>query len=123
MPTDSLIDAQDILLDAPNLPRWGILGASRVAEQRFMPAVVLLIASESRVAYPGQYITGIYSHSQARAQGVADRSGIEYATDDLQSLLARPDIQLIYVSSQPGAMRPRSRKRYSPASTCCARRP
>ncbi len=67
--------------------RWGVLGTSRIAEQKVIPAIV---ASSN-----GQIVA--VSSGSGRAAEYAGRLGIPIAYDDHQALLADPDIDAVYI--------------------------
>jgi 1,5-anhydro-D-fructose reductase (1,5-anhydro-D-mannitol-forming) len=70
--------------------RWGLIGASDIADTRMIPAINA--RAESRV-------TAIYSHSPERAAGLANRHAIPTVHHELASLLADPQVDVIYISS------------------------
>ncbi len=69
--------------------RWGLIGASTIAEQHLIGA---LRANGCEVA-------AVMSTGAARAQEIADRHGIARSGSDLAALLASPDIDAVYISS------------------------
>ncbi len=69
--------------------RWGLIGASDIAATRMIPAM--------RAA--GQEVLACVSSSAEHAASYADRNGIKHATSDLDSMLARDDIDAVYISS------------------------
>lgn len=69
--------------------RWGFIGASTVAHEHMVNAVRLA----------GHEVAAIASGSLARAQAFAAEHGIGFATDSVDTLLARPDVEAVYISS------------------------
>lgn len=69
--------------------RWGLIGGSDIAATRMIPAL--------RAA--GQTPVAVSSSSPARAELFARAQGIEHACADVESLLARDDIDAVYISS------------------------
>lgn len=69
--------------------RWGLIGASTIAEQHMIGAL--------RAA--GQDVGAVVSTTKARAVDFAARNGIAVAGDDLAALLADPAIGAVYISS------------------------
>lgn len=76
----------------PPALRWGVVGASDIAETRMIPAL-------NRC---GQTVQGVYSSSRTHAEEYAGRNGIESVYDDLELMLERPDIDAVYISSANG---------------------
>jgi len=73
-------------------PGWAVIGASRVASRRMIPAI--------RRHADGQ-ILAIHSHNAARARTFADVHYIPHAFTDLDQMLSRFDIGFVYVGSHP----------------------
>ncbi len=69
--------------------RWGLIGASSIAETHMIGA---LRAEEQEIA-------AVASTSAARATAFAAAQGIATATDDVAQLLADPAIRAVYISS------------------------
>jgi 1,5-anhydro-D-fructose reductase (1,5-anhydro-D-mannitol-forming) len=69
--------------------RWGLIGASTIAEQHMINAL--------RAA--GQDVAAVVSTTRSRAEDFAARNGIAAAGDDLAELLADPTISAVYISS------------------------
>jgi predicted dehydrogenase len=70
--------------------RWGVIGAAGIAHA-FVPGVQ---------KYTGQQIVAVASRTPGKAQAFAAEYGID-AHDDYESLLAREDIDVIYVATLP----------------------
>lgn len=66
---------------------WGVLSTAKIATQKVIPAMQL-----------GQHaaVTAIASRDSARAQEVAQRSGVEKSYGSYEDLLADPEIDVIY---------------------------
>lgn len=69
--------------------RWGFIGASTVAHEHMVNAVRLA----------GHEVAAVASGSRERAQQFAAEHGIAFATDSVEVLLARPDVEAVYISS------------------------
>jgi predicted dehydrogenase len=68
--------------------RWGILGCAKIAERQVVPAMQL---AESCV------VTAIASRDLARAEAAAERLGIPVALGTYEELLARDDVDAVYI--------------------------
>jgi 1,5-anhydro-D-fructose reductase (1,5-anhydro-D-mannitol-forming) len=75
--------------DRERAVRWGFIGASTVAHEHMVNAVRLA----------GHEVVGLASGSRERAQQFAAEHGIAFATDSVDALLARPDVEAVYISS------------------------
>lgn len=69
--------------------RWGLIGGSDIAATRMIPAMRAVDQAPVAVA----------SSSPQRAEVFADRQNIEVACRDVDELLARDDIDAVYMSS------------------------
>lgn len=69
--------------------RWGFIGASTIAHEHMVNAVRLA----------GQEVAAIASGSRERAAQFAAEHGIAFATDSVDALVARPDVDAVYISS------------------------
>ena len=69
---------------------WGLIGASDIARTRMIAAIR---------AQGDSAVVGVMSSSSERAQQYAAENGIPYATDALDALLARPDVDIVYIST------------------------
>ncbi len=69
--------------------RWGLIGASTIAEAHVIPAL----------RRHGGTILAVASTTAARAAAFAAAQGIPKGTDDLAGLLADPAIEAVYISS------------------------
>lgn len=69
--------------------RWGLVGASTIAEAHMVPAI----------RATGGTVVMVASTTAARARDFAARNRILMATDDLGALLGRADIDAVYISS------------------------
>ena len=72
----------------PRAIRWGLLGASDVAETRMIPAMRRL----------GHEVVAVASASADRAAAYASRNGIP-ASGSVAEIVARDDIDAVYISS------------------------
>jgi 1,5-anhydro-D-fructose reductase (1,5-anhydro-D-mannitol-forming) len=69
--------------------RWGLIGASTIAEQHMIGALRSL----------GQDIAAVVSGNAARASAFARDHGIDWQGLDLDAMLALPGIDAVYISS------------------------
>ena len=69
--------------------RWDFIGASTVAHEHMVNAVRLA----------GHELVGIASGSSERATRFAAEHGIVFATDSVDALLARAEVEAVYISS------------------------
>ena len=69
--------------------RWGLIGASTIAEQFMIGAL----------RDEGHEIAAVHSATPARASAFAAAQGIPVATSDLAALLAVPGLEAVYISS------------------------
>ncbi len=70
--------------------RWGILGTGWVVENSFMPAI--------RELGPTHVVRAVASRTAAQARAFARQEGIQDAVEGYESLLERPDIDVVYVA-------------------------
>ena len=77
--------------------RWGLVGASDIAETRLIPAMRRL----------GHDVVAVASGSPDRAASFADRNGIP-ASGSVDEILARDDIDAVYISSTNEHHRPQT---------------
>src|SRR6476620_11060095 len=71
------------------LMRWGLIGGSDIAATRMVPAMHAL----------GQPITAVASSTRARAEVFATAHEIPSAAADVDALLAREDVDAVYIST------------------------
>ncbi|MFL5759348.1 MAG: Gfo/Idh/MocA family protein [Thermomicrobiales bacterium] len=69
---------------------WGLIGASNVARGRMIPA----IASD-----PNSHVAGIVSSDPARARAFAAEASIPRVYNDIDELLADPEVDIVYIST------------------------
>ena len=80
---------------------WALLGASRVAEQFLIPALRTQPHPSGQPGRGGARIVGVYSHSPRGGNAFAVHNRLVRAYENLDELLARNDVDAVYVSSQP----------------------
>ncbi len=92
----------------PDLPSaetlgWGVIGASAVAAEEFVPALRSLptLADSRRYPAPDRSILGIFSHSEHRARSFASQHSIAHLFLNLADLLAQSSIHCVYVCNHP----------------------
>ncbi|MDZ4277751.1 MAG: Gfo/Idh/MocA family oxidoreductase, partial [Dehalococcoidia bacterium] len=73
-----------------NILRVAVLGAASFAEEAHIPDIN---------AHPRGQVVALYSRSLAKAQEMAERTGVPDATDDLEALLSRSDIDAVTIVS------------------------
>ncbi len=69
--------------------RWGLLGASRILQRAILPAIQTA---------PGQTALALAARDPARARATAAAFGIPHPCETYADLLARPDIDAVYIS-------------------------
>ncbi len=69
--------------------RWGLIGASDIAATRILPALRAV----------GHQAVSVYSSSLQRGRAYAQAQGIASAAGELGELLARDDVDAVYVST------------------------
>ncbi|MFE0508443.1 Gfo/Idh/MocA family protein [Streptomyces sp. NPDC058964] len=69
--------------------RWGLIGASDIAATRMVPAMRRL----------GHDVTALCSSSRMRATAWAGAHGVPHSTTSVEALLARDDIDAVYIST------------------------
>ncbi|MBB4121157.1 Gfo/Idh/MocA family protein [Martelella radicis] len=70
--------------------KWGLVGASTIASEHMIGAIR---------AQAGHTVEAVLSSSAERGQAFATRNGIPHAFTDLETLLARPEIGAVYIST------------------------
>lgn len=75
----------------PSTPnyRWAVIGTGGMADQ---------FVTDARHGSGGRFVA-VCSRSQQSAQAFADRHGLEQAYADLDTMLARDDIDVVYIAS------------------------
>lgn len=76
-------------MTGPASLKWGLIGASDIAETRMLPAL----------RRTGHRVVAVQSGSPAHAETYASRNGIAIAVTELSHLLERTDIDAVYLSS------------------------
>jgi 1,5-anhydro-D-fructose reductase (1,5-anhydro-D-mannitol-forming) len=69
--------------------RWGLIGASDIADTRVIPALREL----------GHVVVGVVSSSAERAAAYAHANSIDWGTTDSEALLGRDDVDAVYIST------------------------
>ena len=92
--------------------RWGLIGASDIAETRMILAINGLDDSE---------VVAVASSRPGRAAGYAQRNGIPKPYDSVDSLLADPDVDAVYISTTTSTTRTRRWPLPALASTSCVK--
>ncbi|WP_129661143.1 Gfo/Idh/MocA family protein [Rothia halotolerans] len=75
-------------MDAPAL-RWGVIGPGNIAGS----------FAESLRRHTRQWLTAVASRSRGRAEGFAERFGVERYFADYADLAASPDVDVVYIST------------------------
>jgi 1,5-anhydro-D-fructose reductase (1,5-anhydro-D-mannitol-forming) len=70
-------------------PRWGLIGASDIAATRMVPAMRRL----------GHDVNAVCGSSAPRTTAWAAAHGVPHATTSVEALLARDDIDAVYIST------------------------
>jgi len=74
--------------------RWGILGCGDVTERKSGPA--LQKAS-------GSQLVAVMRRDASKAQDYARRHNVPFWTNDADALINRPDVDIVYIATPPGA--------------------
>ncbi|RYX83286.1 Gfo/Idh/MocA family oxidoreductase [bacterium] len=74
--------------------RWGILGCGDVCEVKSGPAFQNAENSE---------LVAVMRRDGAKAQDFAARHGVPFWTNDADELIARPDVDAVYIATPPGS--------------------
>ncbi len=80
---------------------WALLGASRVAQQFFIPALAAQPHPNAAPGRGGARIVGVYSHSARGGKAFALHNQLARAYEELDELLVRDEVDAVYVSSLP----------------------
>lgn len=80
---------------------WGLLGASQVAQQHTIPAIRTQPPALQVDNQAGAWVAALFSHNERLAHRFADQNQIPTVCLNLSDLLARRDVQCVYVSSHP----------------------
>jgi 1,5-anhydro-D-fructose reductase (1,5-anhydro-D-mannitol-forming) len=70
--------------------RWGLIGASDIAETRMIPAIN---------AQTDSVVHSVISGNVARAKSYAEKNSIPKAYENLEAFLTDPDLDIVYISS------------------------
>src|SRR6266404_8858325 len=70
--------------------RWGLIGASDIAETRMIPAIN---------AQPDSGVHSVVSGNADHAKSYAKKNSIPKAHENLETFLADPDLDIVYISS------------------------
>ncbi|MEZ4636417.1 MAG: Gfo/Idh/MocA family oxidoreductase [Caldilineaceae bacterium] len=77
------------------------MGVSRIADVAMLDAIRHQpLLPEAADVIPS-WVMGVYSRSDHRARDFAQRRQIPYAFDNLDEMWDRPEIQCVYISTQP----------------------
>ena len=81
---------------------WGLVGASTVATEQFIPTLrALPPIAEGKMQAPNSMALGIFSHSEHRSRSFAEIYAIPHHFPNLADMLAQPAIHCVYVSNHP----------------------
>jgi 1,5-anhydro-D-fructose reductase (1,5-anhydro-D-mannitol-forming) len=70
--------------------RWGLIGASDIAETRMIPAIN---------AQSDSVVHSVVSGNAGHAKSYAEKNSIPKAHENLEAFLADPDLDIVYISS------------------------
>ena len=91
--------------------RWAIIGTGDVSRR---------LASDLQAVAPGQ-ITAVWGRSHERARAFADDHSIREASESLDHLLARDDVDIVYIATPAVTHCDIALKPWQRASTCLSR--
>jgi 1,5-anhydro-D-fructose reductase (1,5-anhydro-D-mannitol-forming) len=75
--------------------RWGIIGASRIADEYVIPAIQADSASE---------VVAVASASAPKhAKEIADRHSVPHVVDSVAALVGRADVDAVYIGTTSDA--------------------
>jgi 1,5-anhydro-D-fructose reductase (1,5-anhydro-D-mannitol-forming) len=74
----------------PQKLRWGLIGASDIAATRMIPAIN---------AQPDSVVHSVVSGNAEHAKSYAKKNSIPKAHENLETFLADPDLDIVYISS------------------------
>ena len=86
LPSPRLIPA-----DSVRPLRWGIIGPGMIAE----------VFTDATHKHTNQRVVAVASQTPGRAEAFAEPRGIEVALDSYEALVARPDVDVVYVATHP----------------------
>ena len=86
LPSPRLIPA-----DSVRPLRWGIIGPGMIAE----------VFTDATHQHTNQRVVAVASQTPGRAEAFAEPRGIEVALDSYEALVARPDVDVVYVATHP----------------------
>ncbi len=101
MATDYPRKYQPFLRIGPASLGWGLVGASHIAGSATVRAIQSQPSVRDQHTVASAWIVGVYSRNLARGERFAQKNNAGRATDKLADLLARPEIQCVYISSLP----------------------
>ena len=84
LPAPRITDARQV----PQL-RWGIIGPGWIADH----------FAHALRQHTHQQLTAVAARDPAKAQAFADKWSISHATDDLDAMLARDDVDAVYIAT------------------------
>jgi 1,5-anhydro-D-fructose reductase (1,5-anhydro-D-mannitol-forming) len=87
--------------ETPSLPRWLVVGASRIVESHFLPTIRAIYRAHHRHQEADGSAHALYSRSLQHASRLANRHAIPFVNDNLRALLDDPRAQIVYVASHP----------------------
>lgn len=94
--------------------RWGVLGAAKIADKFVVPAIQR--SSNGRVVC-------VAARDRERAAAFAARHDIAHAYASYDEVLASDQVDAIYIPLPTASHFEWCKKRFSPASMCCAKSP
>ncbi|MGH2355760.1 MAG: Gfo/Idh/MocA family protein [Chloroflexota bacterium] len=78
-------------MTTPRRVGWGVVGCSDIVARR---------AGEAIVRQPQSKLVAFHSRNRERAAAFAARFGADHADDDLDQILARDEIEVVYVATE-----------------------
>lgn len=80
---------------------WGVLGASQIAAQRFIPALRRQPPADRTREVAGAWVAALFSHHERHGRQFAEANRIPTFVLNLADLLDRRDVHAVYISSHP----------------------
>lgn len=97
-----------------NVVRWGMIGCGSVAERKSGPAFYKA---------PGSALVAVMGRRREAVQDYAARHGIERIYTDVESLIADPEVDAVYIATPPDSHHAYSLLVAAAGKHCCVEKP